>query len=102
MVGARTAERVWQAGRGMVVDEVLAQVLTAPSSPVAVRAPGGLSAREMDVARLMVDGKTNHEIARELVISERTVARHVEHVLAKLGAPSRTAAASAILRAGIG
>ena len=41
---------------------------------------------------LVATGKTNREIAAALVISEHTVARHVQHILAKLGVSSRTAA----------
>lgn len=53
----------------------------------------GLSDRELEVLRLVVAGKTNAAIAAELFISERTVHRHVSNTLAKLDAPSRTAAA---------
>jgi predicted ATPase/DNA-binding CsgD family transcriptional regulator/transcriptional regulator with XRE-family HTH domain len=101
LVGARKAEHAWQAARRLVLEDVLAEVMAAPRSPVAVRAPGGLSARELDVARLVAEGRTNREIARELVISQRTVGRHVEHLLAKLGAPSRAAVARAVVLAGL-
>jgi DNA-binding CsgD family transcriptional regulator len=49
-----------------------------------------LSAREFDVARLVAAGQTNAEIARELTIAPKTVASHVEHILAKLDATRRT------------
>jgi DNA-binding CsgD family transcriptional regulator/tetratricopeptide (TPR) repeat protein len=54
--------------------------------------PGGLTAREAEVLRLVAAGKTNREVAAELVISEHTVARHVQNILAKLDLPSRAAA----------
>ncbi len=53
----------------------------------------GLSPREVEVLRLIATGKTNHTIAAELFLSERTVARHVSNIFAKLGVGSRTAAA---------
>ncbi len=52
----------------------------------------GLTARELEVLRLVAAGRSNREIAAELVISERTVARHVQNIFAKLRISSRTAA----------
>jgi DNA-binding NarL/FixJ family response regulator len=52
----------------------------------------GLSDRELEVLRLVAAGKANREIASTLVISEHTVARHLQNVYAKLGLSSRTAA----------
>ncbi len=58
------------------------------------RAPRGhaLTARELEVLRLVAAGKTNKSIARELRLSERTVDRHVSNILTKLEVPSRAAA----------
>lgn len=52
----------------------------------------GLSPRELEVLRQVATGKSNREIAAALVISEHTVARHVQNIFTKLGVPSRTAA----------
>src|SRR5439155_20480724 len=49
---------------------------------------GGLTAREVQVLRLVAAGKSNRAIAAELVISEKTVARHVSNILTKLGLAS--------------
>jgi len=54
----------------------------------------GLSPRELDVLRLVAAGNSNQAIAAELVISERTVERHVSNIFGKLGVGSRTAAAA--------
>ena len=56
------------------------------------QASGGLTAREVEVLRLLASGKTNRAIARELGLSEKTVARHVSNTFAKIGVPSRAAA----------
>jgi DNA-binding CsgD family transcriptional regulator len=52
----------------------------------------GLTPRELEVLRLVAAGKSNREIASALVISEHTVARHVQNIFAKLRVSSRTAA----------
>jgi DNA-binding CsgD family transcriptional regulator len=54
--------------------------------------PAGLTPRELEVLRLVVAGKTNKAIARGLVLSERTIDRHVSNIFAKLGVSSRAAA----------
>lgn len=54
--------------------------------------PAGLTAREMEVLRVVAAGSTNREIAVALVLSEKTVARHLSNIFTKLGVSSRSAA----------
>ena len=61
------------------------------------RAPGGLTARELEVAELLADGLTNADLARTLVISERTAAHHVSSILSKLDLTSRRQVAAWML-----
>jgi ATP/maltotriose-dependent transcriptional regulator MalT len=58
----------------------------------AARDPHGLSPRELEVLRLLATGETNKAIAAALVLSERTIDRHVSNIYAKLGVSSRAAA----------
>ena len=55
--------------------------------------PSGLSDREVEVLRLVASGRSNSQIAGELVLSEKTIARHLSNIFAKLDVGSRTAAA---------
>ncbi|MDZ7674519.1 MAG: LuxR C-terminal-related transcriptional regulator [Acidimicrobiales bacterium] len=63
--------------------------------------PAGLTERELEVLRHVADGCTNREIASLLLISERTVHRHLSNIFTKLGVESRTAAAAQAFRQGI-
>jgi len=69
----------------------LARVETLRAKPARLPA-AGLTVREVEVLRLVASGKTNREVAADLVISDRTVARHVSNIFDKLGVPSRAAA----------
>jgi DNA-binding NarL/FixJ family response regulator len=51
-----------------------------------------LTSRELEVLRLVAAGKTNHAIAADLVIADKTVDRHVTNIFTKLGVSSRAAA----------
>ena len=62
------------------------------SATAAAKPPGPLTARELEVLRLVTTGKTNRAIAAELFLSEKTVARHVSNIFGKLGLSSRAAA----------
>lgn len=71
-------------------------VLLSPTGPV-----HRLTARELEVLGMVVDGYSNQQIAGRLVVTARTVATHIEHILAKLDSPSRTHAAVHAQREGI-
>ena len=73
---------------GAAADAVKASDLLAPATSL----PRGLTPREAEVLRLVAAGKTNRDIAVELVISEHTVARHLQNMFVKLDVSSRSAA----------
>ena len=56
--------------------------------------PGGLTEREVEVLRLVAEGRSNTDIARALVLSQKTVERHLSNIFTKLDVQSRTAAAA--------
>jgi len=96
-------ERAKATGRAMSIAD-LSQDMEQPIPRDAMApepAPSLLTPREIDVARLLVEGKTNPEIAEALFISERTVQSHVANIMAKLGVSSRTAAAARAVRDGL-
>jgi DNA-binding CsgD family transcriptional regulator len=80
-------------GRAMARDEAIDYALADAEPPPQERPSreqaSPLSPRELQVAALIARGHTNRQIAAALVISERTVGTHVEHILAKLGVASR-------------
>jgi DNA-binding NarL/FixJ family response regulator len=61
----------------------------------------GLTPRELEVLGLVIEGLTNQQIARALVVTVRTVATHLEHILVKLDASTRTLAAVRAERRGL-
>lgn len=82
-------------------DELLVRVrrlVDAARQPVVARA--GLTAREQEVLGLLADGLHQSDIAAQLVITPRTVAKHLEHVLQKLGVHTRAQAVALALRDG--
>jgi DNA-binding CsgD family transcriptional regulator len=56
--------------------------------------PAGLTERELEVLKLVAEGRSNPDIARALVLSHKTVERHLSNIFTKLNVPSRTAAAA--------
>jgi ATP/maltotriose-dependent transcriptional regulator MalT len=69
-------------------DLAVVDALAGTPTPVA----GGLTRRELDVIKLVASGLTNRAVANELFLSEKTVARHLSNIYAKLDLPSRAAA----------
>ena len=82
------------------LDEVPDQ---APATQPAAREarPRGLSAREIEVLRLVAAGRSNGEIAERLFITRKTAGVHVTHILDKLGVSNRVEAAMAAARLGL-
>jgi len=84
----------------VVASKLIEQMDRPAEGPHAFNRPA-LTSREMEVLRLLAQGKANREIAGELVISERTVKFHVSSILSKLGAGNRTEAVSVAAQRGL-
>jgi predicted ATPase/DNA-binding CsgD family transcriptional regulator len=101
---AREAAR--EVGRAMSPEAVVAEVQRQPdpdadATRVQRGARFGLTRRECEVLRLVVQGRTNREIAAALFVSHRTATTHVANILGKLGVTSRTEAAAWAVREGL-
>jgi DNA-binding CsgD family transcriptional regulator len=105
-------ERASNAGAASTLDAVIAETLALAANDEAAISPTNadgsnsplatlLTNRERDVLRLLIEGRTDREIADALSISPRTVGGHVTNLLAKLDAQSRTAAVSIAVRQGL-
>ncbi len=110
-LGAAAAKVAWASGVALDVataTAVATEVATdqgraAPIAPAVPRTAKdfGLTPRERDVLHLLVEGRSDREIAEALAIRPRTVGVHVSAILAKLGVSSRTAASSVAVRHGL-
>jgi predicted ATPase/DNA-binding CsgD family transcriptional regulator len=122
-LGEEEGATAWEEGQAMTLEEAVAYALgepatlcqeeedahrqsTAGAASVAAEIqpepyPDGLTAREAEVLGLLAGGKTNKQIAAELVLSVSTVQRHVANVYAKIGARGRAEATAYALRRGI-
>ncbi len=97
--------QTWAAGRALSMLEA-AELALSDSAPAAVNvaassSAGLLTQRELEVARLIAQGKTSKEIADVLVISERTADTHAGHIRDKLGVRSRAEIAAWVVREGL-
>jgi DNA-binding CsgD family transcriptional regulator len=99
-IGADRYDEYSAAGRSLSMADALRLAANVSLAPARRDPPNAsdLSPRERDVLRLLVDGRSNAEIADALFISTRTVRSHVANILAKLDVPTRTAAASHAIR----
>jgi DNA-binding NarL/FixJ family response regulator len=86
------AVRVVQAGGSLLQPIVASRLMRQVSQETSANVRESLTARELEVLRLIAQGQQNKEIAAALVISERTVKFHVSSILGKLGAGNRTEA----------
>jgi len=96
-------------GRALTLDQAIAYALAGDEPPatadaarrLAGRSFGGLTRREIEVLRLVALAQSNREIAATLVLSEKTVERHLSHIFAKLQVSSRSGATRVAVQAGI-
>jgi DNA-binding NarL/FixJ family response regulator len=106
-LGAPTFLKAWTAGRALSFEEAIAEAaqvhareyVPPPLSPAPAQTPPparghpfGLTAREIDVLRLVTHGLTTSQIAKQLVISPRTADAHLRSIYRKLEVTSRAAA----------
>ena len=83
-----------------MLDEGVARVqrLAKRSRPIARTVVAGLTRRELEILRLLACGLDHIDIARDLVITAKTVEKHIEHILLKLGVHSRAQAIALALQ----
>jgi DNA-binding CsgD family transcriptional regulator/tetratricopeptide (TPR) repeat protein len=104
LLGDQAFDAACQAGHLVPIDAAVAEALVswaAMRPSCERRGPHNLTARELDVLRLLGTGASNPEIARMLFISRKTVEHHVTAILAKLDVSTRTAAIAVAVRDGI-
>ena len=104
-------DAVWSVGHALAPEQAVAaaraviseELATTASAPTRDAPPSsaGLTSRELDVLRLLVEGKSDREIGEALFIGTRTVQTHVANLFAKLGVNARAEAAAVAVRRGI-
>jgi predicted ATPase/DNA-binding CsgD family transcriptional regulator len=107
-LGEEAFAMAWAQGRTMTPEQAFAaHGRVAHSMPAATGAsppsiyPAGLTAREVEILRLVARGRTNIEIAEELGLSKKTVAHHLTHIFNKTGSENRAAASAFAIRHGL-
>ncbi len=104
-LGEEAFAAAWATGQVLPLEDIVAEALALSSvSPPAQLPPTpthGLTPRELDVLGLIIEGRSNREIAEALFVSPRTVGTHVTGILSKLNVNSRTAAVAAARRLGL-
>ena len=102
-LGQTEFDAEWAVGQTMTLEEAVtyARSDTGETSGRGSTGRATLTAREVEVLRLVAEGNTNREVGVSLVISEATVKRHLDNIFMKLGVSSRAAATAAALRAGL-
>jgi DNA-binding NarL/FixJ family response regulator len=95
---------LWDEGRAMSLVEAISYAIDDRQEVEPTATPASiarLSKREQDVIQLLVEGRSNQEIAAALFISPHTAANHVASIMNKLGLDSRTAVATYAIRHGL-
>jgi non-specific serine/threonine protein kinase len=101
-MGETAFQAAYRRGLDLPADDAVGYALQQSPSPSQASAPAApgpvapLTPRELQVARLVAGGRSNKEIAAELVISQRTAENHVEHILTKLGFTARAQVAALV------
>jgi DNA-binding NarL/FixJ family response regulator len=114
-LGEARFEAAWDAGRTLSLAQAVAdaeRLATTPATPTPVPAKpatrtveivdtGGLTGREIEVLRLLAEGRSSREIGEELFISHRTATTHVTNIFTKLDVDNRAAAVAKAFQMGI-
>ena len=104
-LGDTAFAEAWSSGERMSIDQAADEATALAAPPAVPRSaptppPGEplLTPREVDVLRLLAEGRTSRQIAEELFVSHRTVSTHISSIFGKLGVSSRSAAAAYAIR----
>ncbi|MBI2761059.1 MAG: tetratricopeptide repeat protein [Chloroflexi bacterium] len=94
-IGETAFLAAWSAGRAKSIEALIARAPSWSAQPPAgTQYPDGLTQREVEVVRLIAAGRSNREIAEQLVLSERTVERHIANIYEKLAIHGKSARAA--------